>query len=158
MTSHLTSYRGLLGCEVQRMTREQAEAFVQLVLMEVRDPSGERLGKDLGLEKPPGLRILEHRLDFAKVTAHPALRLYLTLLCTSPGECVLWAYTCAVIQDEQRLPLVTLRAWTEHFPNGVPTPAAYDAAWVAQRRCDGSPKHNWLDCPEQWPQLRARAS
>lgn len=152
----IPDYQGLLGTETKPLTREQSDNFIRLTMMAMQDPTGDTplkniakpeaipkegepqtLGElfDKQLASNFGYQVFIKRLAWAKVPVHPCLRLFLVQLCTSPGECVMWAYTCALIYDKLgRKGPVTLQQWVDEFPMGVPTDKELEARWDAQKR------------------------
>ena len=135
--------------EAQRapMSREVSEVFVRLTF-------ADREAEDMPIAKAweelrgtaSQTHILVGRLtDASDILVRVPTLLFVSYLCATPGRCVLWAYTLAVLtRDLGRA--VRVSDLADRFPWGFPTDEGCLAIWDAQKQDRG----NHLDSPEVW--------
>ena len=141
--------------ELRPMTEEETRMFVGVCTAPQadRDPIGATdpamTGKD---ELSFALReALVARVRKAGLEITSAAVAFVAILSDSPGDIVLFAYTCVELARRQRLRLVRL----EHlvapgaFGFGVPTKRGAARIWSAQKHFDGA-VDNWLDTDAAW--------
>lgn len=132
--------------KVRPMTKEEASIFVNVSFSEkvCKAP----LEEEPDIVIPAGLQILRGRCKGAGIQVSEWTLLWLTMLCDSPGKCVMWAHS--LVHATRKLgKVITIAEWTELSPNGVPTEQAYQDFWAAQKKHD-APSNNYLDTQEAW--------
>ena len=143
------TYRGFLDCEqseLQAMTEDQSRNYLHLMMVEQR--SGlEFPGNDFQkeVESDFGFSLIKARLEAVNIydRVSKPLLLFITLLCDTPAELVLWAYTLTKIAEENPNGQIDFLLFSQYFPFGIPTKDGFSRLWDAQKG-DG-PHGNWLD-------------
>ena len=74
--------------------------------------------------------------------------MFMGLLCSSPGEAVLYAHTLKELACENGGEF-NLNDMARAFPNGFPSREEMAKAWEAQKVA-GAPGGNYLDTPGAW--------
>lgn len=146
----LTEYRGLIGCDSEKLTRDQVHIYGVLMLME---KGGHELPDEITAQFP--YQVIKKRCECHGVQVSPHIIAFLAELSTNPAEAVLWAFTCAHLPQP-----VTFDVWTAAFGDGVPTKDDYRTKWDQQKRPMDERtgmlmNDNWLDDPAVWPRLAA---
>ena len=116
--------------ERREMTKGESETFLMCSMSEQQNGPGLPEGK----EEPQfaSYQILSNRLEWAQVEVSFWVKLFLSTLCSSPGNCVLYAYACADIYHRQGRS-VTMTELANAFPMGFPTDKALQDCWEAQK-------------------------
>ena len=145
-------WQGLLECETEPFDKDMSYYFIKLSMLE-KDPNfNESIFTDL---PDDGYTIINNRLKNGNVEVSFALKALLVGLCKSPGECVMWAYTCALIKAKDNLKEVKIENWVNHFPFGIPTDDSMKKAWDSQKVKDDefARSDNLVDDYSKWPTL-----
>lgn len=132
----------LLNCEVRPMNDQESHYFIQGGLsVALRITADQEFADQLGF---PGKVFYAH-LNGRGLKIERALMLFLCTISNSPAKLVLWVWT---LHNAKVTGPVTLAYWAEHlFPLGVPTEAAYEKIWDAQKSPKGG---NLLDGATVW--------
>ena len=143
---------GLLDVETEPLTEDNSHGFMKSIMAELALPNAEGDAKVHAMlgDQPPYM-IFMSRLQAAGGEINVPAMLFILSLVTSPGDCVMWAYTINLIHAlKKRAGAVNISDLTDFFPNGFPTEAGMQAAWDAQKDPGNSPD-NKLDQAKYWP-------
>lgn len=140
-----SDYKGYLGCAVRQLSDDEATTFLICV---THDSMGDKVDENIVKTFP--FQVLNKRLIFTNAKVSDWTKAYVTSLCQSPADAVLWAFTLAHIYAK-RNEEVTMVMWADEFPMGVPTDAEYHRLWDMQKGKPGEKIDNWLDDFGVWP-------
>jgi hypothetical protein len=151
---NVAEWKCLLNANTRAMTEEETDIMLKMMMAEMQfkktgsDPQGDQMEEQLYGFGP--YAILKSRL------ANPTtlyLRVFISMLCKTPGDAVMWAYTLYLMWcdkgGDKDQPL-DLEIFTEYFPWGVPEADEYKVIWDEQKDPD-SPLSNLLDNQKLWP-------
>lgn len=135
--------------EYQQSPMSKAETSLLLSLL-LTPPPDNKIEECIALA--PTCQIIQSRLSGVQ-TATPLrvdlkVIMFLGLLCSSPGEAVLYAYTLKELACRNGGEF-TLNDMTCKFPYGFPSRAEMAKAWDAQKT-QGTPGGNYLDTVGAW--------
>lgn len=138
----------LIKAQKRRLTREETEALVSIVMIEnAKKPLPECF------KEPFAMKVLKGRLDYFKVPYETGTLLWLMSLCDTPGDAVLFASAVATVaakkNDGSAVKLSDMTA-PETFGFGIPTKEEMHRVWKMQKVHDGKGPDNWLDREEAW--------
>lgn len=103
-----------------------------------------------GKDEPPSIRVLNQRLDWARVEATTAVKYFVSELSKGiPGRLVMWAWSLRKLYIDNGCKKIDMSALTYACPNGFPVDQIYTDVWDAQKD-DASPLGNKLDVPTNW--------
>ena len=139
----LLDYKG----KIEPMTKEQSETFLMCCMSE------QQVGPDMPEDKEEpqftAFQILSKRLKWAGIDTSFWTQLFLSTLCGSPGNCVLYAYACADIYFKNGKRKVTMSDLANNFPMGFSTEEGLQACCEAQKR-PTKELDNGYDSLEYW--------
>jgi hypothetical protein len=104
-------------------------------------------------ENHPSIKVLRMRLDMFNIPASPGVVYFAASLCDRMGKVTMWASEIARIFQKNEKP-VTIRDFTEVYPDGVSTEEAYAKAWNDQKYFKDEHSLNFVDTHEAylWPE------
>lgn len=151
-------YAGFLGQPTRPLTSEEIQIIMNLTFASFDDL--QEMRQQIEKAQAPSYAILSGRLEYHKIEVDLRLVIFISCMCSTPGECVMWAYTLKCIRDRDGE--VTFDNFmTHHFGSGLPSDETISAVWNAQKlsseernedqgeRC-GFSQDNWLDYLETW--------
>jgi hypothetical protein len=151
------NYRGLL----EATEDERAQMDKTICTLFINCSMTERCGDDEATKKMvdhfyklPTFRLLNSRIEAAKVPVSPAVQVLCSAMCLNPGAASMWAYTLNQLAHEIGKP-VGMGELAEAFPFGFPTEEGLDRLWDAQKHPD-SPCSNWIDDPANYVGIKDR--
>lgn len=160
-------WHGLLELETVPMTKEQSDTFIRCVMGDHPEEEADfRAKMHSKLMDNFGYAVLYKRLEVVAGIANKVstfVTLFLTTLCKSPGDAVMWAYTLDYIYVLENGQNIDMNVLTSYFPMGFPTEDARHKAWDEQKWSVIDPEYdkerrtsmatdNWLDAGH-WPVL-----
>lgn len=140
-----TKIKTLKDYPVVPMNTEQSKIMIGLLSAssEVKEAQfSAEYAKELGFLG----QVFYGRLAAHQVRISTDLAVFLVYLMRTPGESTLWVWTLFNLQKDPGH-LLTLSDWIVHFPHGLPSRVAYEAAWDQQKSDHGD---NLLDDPATW--------
>lgn len=141
-------YDMVQGQQVPEMTKEQATFFIEMCLVDAKDPDWE-----LPLGLPFLLQVLVKRLEVFGIKnkfSSPVL-IFTAYLCDRPGFSVMWAYTLAHLLELNKGNRITMKEFGIFFANGFPTQDMYMDCWDAQKGHNhGVAADNLMDNSDWW--------
>ena len=149
------SLLGLRRDDLRAMTETESEIFVRLSLSPKADQDAATLDSDVfslgGMAMDMARHAVVARLAKAGVSVTVAALVVICSWTERPGDLVLFAYTALEIARREGTSVVTLAHLSEpdSFGWGVPTKAARNRVWDAQKHFDGA-DDNWLDTDAAW--------
>lgn len=147
----LTTIPSLEALPLREMTREEGKIYLELMIAENsgRVPAlSEKEARECG---PFGMMTFQ-RLRLHGLHEAVTMPMFIWLMELSkgvPGNITVWCWTLHQIRKDYKLiaPITLEDFGLRFFPRGIPTDAAYDQLWVAQKTENGQ---NRLDKAETW--------
>jgi hypothetical protein len=151
------SFLDLKQNELQELSDEQAKTIIALSIGQEdlkqplpADKLEDCLTKAGTIQMPFGMTVLVKRLQQTDAEYSPDAVLFVTTLCRTPGDAVMWAYTLFQQAKKSGKNSVTLHdLCMGPFGYGFPTDAGKERIWDAQKDKD-SPLGNLLDNSKTW--------
>lgn len=147
------SFLGLPAHECRPMTDEESELFFAVGMAGIEDRTPLtfeselfKLGDQVALA---ARATVLRRLEIAGVSVTAPALLGMAILSRGVGDFVLFAYFALDIARRDRKTLIDFEALSFAMPHGVPSDAAKQRIWAAQKGFNGC-DDNWLDTSEAW--------
>lgn len=148
----IANYQAYYGTKSRPMTMDESKFFITLEFTPYERLNAEFLDHK-SLKENLAFQILKGRLAEVGVTPEPKLLIWLTTLCKTPGDAVLWAFTVAR-RTVDLAHAYTFIDWIMDFPLGPPTDQERKRVWDEQKGFHLKGKFdNAVDSMNWWPRI-----
>lgn len=151
-TTYPISFLDVPVSERRTMTAEETRNFMSALMVDLKN-SGP--GDFSQVENTMPHATMVQRLKSVGIDLSTGAFLAMMAWTTgSPGDMVMWAYTCSQIARSSGVKVVTCNDLVEAFPFGIPTEAAREKIWDAQKipveKREAGMSDNYVDLIEFW--------
>lgn len=141
--------------KVRNLTEEESGILLQCSIIERQEGFNpitvDELSKEFGEDAPFAVRVFMGRLVAANpnMLASKFVVIWLTMLCRTPGDAVMWAWALYQTTKKNGAPSMA-DIYTEYMPMGIPTDDEMHRIWDSQKWRPERGSDNWLDSSEAW--------